>query len=103
MTNLIQTNITKLQRLTKYILMGLIVVIATRYIPDNVLKTKEIIMIGATSSISFAILDMISPAVRISQDKKPVSESESKSVPMNKAKIETELKPKHKVLVEAFG
>jgi hypothetical protein len=109
MNNLIQTNITKLQRLTKYILMGLIVVIATRYIPDNVLKTKEIIMIGATSSISFAILDMISPAVRISQDKKPVSESENKSVSTNKvatkAKIETELKPKPKpkVLVEAFG
>ncbi len=96
MTNLIQTNITKLQRLTKYILMGLIVVIATRYIPDNVLKTKEIIMIGATSSISFAILDMISPAVRISQEKKPVSES---------TQVKTETKsqqPQPKVLVEAF-
>jgi len=56
--------------------MGLIVIIATRYIPDNVLKIKEIIMIGATSSVSFAILDMISPAVRISQDKKPVTETE---------------------------
>lgn len=96
MTNLIQTNITKLQRLTKYILMGLIVVIATRYIPDNVLRTKEIIMIGATSSISFAILDMISPAVRITPDKKPVSESGS---------IKSETKPQQpqsKVLVEAF-
>jgi hypothetical protein len=101
--NLIQTNISKLQRLTKYILMGLIVVIATRYIPDNVLKTKEIIMIGATSSISFAILDMISPAVRISQDKKPVSESVTTNKVAPKAKIETELNTKHKVLVEAFG
>lgn len=74
MTNLIQTNITKLQRLTKYILMGLIVIIATRYIPNNVLKNKEIIMIGATSSISFAILDMISPTIKILQNNKPVSE-----------------------------
>ncbi len=94
MTNLIQTNITKLQRLTKYILMGLIVIIATRYIPDNVVKTKEIIMIGATSSISFAILDMISPAIRVAQSNqstKPVTKSESES------------KPKPKVLVEAFA
>jgi hypothetical protein len=65
MTALIQTNLSKLQKLTKYILMGLIVIIATRYIPDNLLKTKEIIMIGATSSISFAILDMVSPAINL--------------------------------------
>ncbi len=68
MTNLIQTNITKLQKITKYILMGLIVVIALRYVPDNALKNKEIMMIGAVSSISFAILDMVSPAIRISQE-----------------------------------
>ena len=68
MTNLIQTNITKLQKITKYILMGLIVVISLKYIPDNPLKNKEIIMIGATSSISFAILDMVSPAIKISQE-----------------------------------
>jgi len=69
MTNLIQTNITKLQKITKYILMGLIVVIALKYIPDSPLKDKEIIMIGATSSISFAILDMISPAIKIAQER----------------------------------
>jgi hypothetical protein len=67
MTNLIQTNITKLQKITKYILIGLIIVIALKYVPENALKNKEIIMIGAISSISFAILDMISPAIRISQ------------------------------------
>ena len=70
MTNLIQTNITKLQKITKYILMGLIVVVTLKYIPDSALKNKEIIMIGAISSISFAILDMISPAIRISQESK---------------------------------
>ena len=68
MTNIIQNNINKLQKLTKYILMGLIVLIATKYIPDNELKTKEIIMIGATSSISFAILDMISPAIKVNRE-----------------------------------
>jgi hypothetical protein len=65
MTNIIQTNISKLRKLTKYILIGLIIVLATKYIPDNKLQTKEIIMISATSSISFAILDMISPSITI--------------------------------------
>ena len=87
MTNLIQTNSDKLQRLTKYILIGLIVIIATRYIPDNTLKTKEIIMIGATSSISFAILDMVSPTIRISQNAQAPIQKQTKS----------------QVLVEAFN
>lgn len=65
MTNIIQTNISKLRKLTKYILIGLIIILATKYIPDNKLQTKEILMISATSSISFAILDMISPSVSI--------------------------------------
>ena len=60
----------KLERIIKYILMGLVVVMATRYIPDYVIPTKELVMIGATSSIAFAILDMVSPAVRVKSDKK---------------------------------
>jgi hypothetical protein len=48
-------------------LIGLIVIMATRYIPDTILQTKEIIMIGTTSSIAFAILDMISPSIKIQQ------------------------------------
>ncbi len=83
MTQIKQSHLSHIQRLTKYVLMGLIVVIATRYIPDNIVQTKEIIMIGATSSIAFAILDMISPAISIQQVK-----SEEKSI-------------SHKALVEA--
>ena len=55
----------KLERIITYIIMGLVVVIATRYIPDILIPTKELIMIGATSSITFAILDMVSPAVKV--------------------------------------
>jgi hypothetical protein len=69
MTQIKQSHLSHIQRLTKYLLMGLIVVIATRYIPDNILQTKEIIMIGVTSSITFGILDMISPAIQIQQVK----------------------------------
>jgi sulfite exporter TauE/SafE len=83
MTQIKQSHLSHVQRLTKYMLMGLIVGIATRYIPDNIMQTKEIIMIGATSSIAFAILDMISPAISIQQVK-----SEEKQV-------------SHKALVEA--
>lgn len=57
-----------LERIIKYIIMGLVVIIATRYIPDILLPTKELIMIGVTSSIVFAILDMISPAIKITQN-----------------------------------
>jgi len=63
----IQDNLNKLQKITKYILMGLIVIIAVKYIPDYNINTKEIIMIGATTSISFAILDMISPSIKINK------------------------------------
>ena len=60
-----------LERIIKYIIMGLIVILATRYIPDTLLQPKELIMIGFTSSIAFAILDMISPAIKVNQ--KPLS------------------------------
>jgi hypothetical protein len=65
--NIKQSNLSHVERFTKYILIGLIVVIATRYIPDTILQTKEIIMIGITSSMAYAILDMISPTIKIQQ------------------------------------
>lgn len=76
MVNIIQTNIPRIQKLTKYILIGLIVILATKYIPDNNLHMKEIIMIGATSSISFAILDMISPTISIQTQTKQLEVEE---------------------------
>ena len=45
--------------------MSLIIIIAMKYIPDIKIQQKEIIMIGITSSIVFAILDMISPSIKI--------------------------------------
>jgi hypothetical protein len=58
----------KIEKLIKYLVMGLIVLIATRYIPDKVLLPKELIMIGCTSAITFAIIDMVSPTVVINTD-----------------------------------
>jgi len=59
----------KIERIIKYILMGLVVILATRYIPNYEIPTKELIMIGATSSIAFAILDMVSPAIKVQSRK----------------------------------
>jgi hypothetical protein len=59
----------KLERIIKYILMGVVVILATRYIPNYEIPTKELVMIGATSSIAFAILDMVSPAIRVHSKK----------------------------------
>jgi|UniRef100_A0A6C0ITJ8 hypothetical protein len=55
----------KIKRIIKYILMGFIILVAVRYIPNQPINTKEIIMIGLISSISFAMLDMVSPSIKV--------------------------------------
>ena len=52
------------QRIVKYLLIGLIVSIAARYTPLLPLQNQEIIIIGCIASISFAIIDMISPTIK---------------------------------------
>ena len=56
----------KTKRFIKYVLMGFIILVAVRYIPYQPIQTSEIIMIGLISSISFAMLDMVSPSISIS-------------------------------------
>jgi hypothetical protein len=75
--------ILRVERMVKYMLLGLIVVLATRYIPENQLPTKELLMIGATSTIAFAILDLVSPAVRVQKkiSEEPVFEPVNEPVP----------------------
>lgn len=70
MADTLQNNISKIEKITKYILMGLIVVFSIRYIPNMNLKNEEIIMIGAISSITYAILDMIAPTIKIKSNPK---------------------------------
>ena len=55
----------KSKRIIKYILMGFIILVAVRYIPNQPIETKEIIMIGLISSIAFAMLDMVSPSIKV--------------------------------------
>ena len=42
----------KSKRIIKYILMGFIILVAVRYIPNQPIVTQEIIIIGLISSIS---------------------------------------------------
>jgi hypothetical protein len=58
------------EKLLKYVLMGIIVMLTVKYLPSYILNTDEIVMIGLTSSITFAILDMLSPSLKIIEEKK---------------------------------
>jgi hypothetical protein len=53
------------KKIIKYLLFGIIISISVRYIPTNQINNKEILMIGAIESMTFAILDMISPSIKI--------------------------------------
>ena len=64
--NLYMSSSEKIKRLVKYIIQCLVVVIAARYIPTYKIKTKDILMIGMVSSITFAILDLYAPIINLS-------------------------------------
>lgn len=51
------------KKMIKYLLFGLIVGISIRYVPTNQINNKEILMIAALASITFGIIDMVSPSI----------------------------------------
>lgn len=53
------------KRTIKYVLMGVVVAFVTYYFINNKLSIENVIMIGITASIVFAILDTVSPTVVI--------------------------------------
>jgi hypothetical protein len=54
-----------IKKLIKYVLICLIVIGAARYIPEYCLPPGEILMIGATASITFGIIDMVYPSINV--------------------------------------
>ena len=56
------------KNLIKYLIIGLIVSLAVRYIPNKILDNNEIIMIGAIASLTFGILDMYAPSIIINNN-----------------------------------
>jgi hypothetical protein len=65
MKKFIQTNISKIEKFIKYILISLLIYLSLKCICINKLTNKEILIISFISSISYAILDMISPTIKI--------------------------------------
>jgi hypothetical protein len=49
----------------KYMLMALFIFIATKYIPQKLLRMNELILITISSTIVFIILDTISPSINV--------------------------------------
>ena len=54
-----------LYKIIKYIIMGLFIFIATKYIPSKLLNISEIILITSSCIIIFIILDTISPSLNV--------------------------------------
>ena len=52
------------KRVLKYIIMGAIVGIATRYIPEIPIPSSYVILISMVSSMSYALLDIVSPSIK---------------------------------------
>jgi hypothetical protein len=51
-------------KLIKYLLYGLIIALSVRYVPTNtIVNNNDILIIAAIASMSFALIDMVSPSV----------------------------------------
>lgn len=61
-SNINSIEITK--RIMKYLIMGTVVGIVVRYIPEIPVPNKELILISMITSISYALLDMVSPSIK---------------------------------------
>ncbi len=64
----------KWKRGLKYLLGFCLVSLVARYIPSTTLTLKEILIIGFSTSIVFALLDIYSPAISM-QTKKEIQEN----------------------------
>ena len=51
-----------MNHIIKYILIGLITMVAIKYIPTTTLLNNDILMISFVVSISYAIIDIILPS-----------------------------------------
>jgi hypothetical protein len=67
--NLIQINNSYVEKIIKYLIISLITICSLKYIPDTILKTNELIIIGSITGITFAIFDIMSPSIKIYQNK----------------------------------
>jgi len=57
--------INKSKKILKYTVLSLVAAISLKYIPVNKIEINEILMISSIISVTFAILDIINPNVKI--------------------------------------
>lgn len=55
----------KHKRMLKYILFAFIIALSLRYIPTNNINNTEILIISMIGSITFGIVDMLSPSIYV--------------------------------------
>jgi uncharacterized membrane protein YraQ (UPF0718 family) len=65
MIDIEKISIQPINKIIKYILMGLFIFAALRYVPENLLKPTENVVISILSIIIYIILDTVSPTVNI--------------------------------------
>jgi hypothetical protein len=53
------------KRLLKYIVFSLLIALALRYLPNQILSNNDVIKISTVGSVIFAVLDMYSPAINL--------------------------------------
>jgi hypothetical protein len=56
------------KKLFKYLVIGLVMALSIKYIPEQQLKVREIITLSLIASVTFAILDMYSPTINVNTD-----------------------------------
>jgi hypothetical protein len=57
-------------KIFKYLIMALSVFLAVKYIPENKVNMKELLMVSAIASLTFALMDMVSPSIQIDKQSK---------------------------------
>jgi pyruvate/2-oxoacid:ferredoxin oxidoreductase beta subunit len=63
-SNKLNVNMTEIiKRSIKFVLVGFLVALAARYIPKYRMDLKEIVMIAATASIGFAVIELYAPTI----------------------------------------
>lgn len=60
-----KNNLDMKKKLIKYLLFAFIIGLSVRYLPSNSIDDKEILMIAFIASITFAIIDMIEPTIKL--------------------------------------
>ncbi len=58
----------KHKRMLKYILFAFIIALSLRYIPTSQINNTEILIVSMIGSITFGIVDMISPSIYIKSE-----------------------------------